>query len=905
MQFKFDANQQYQLDAVAAAIDLFAGMGKTEATFQLTETTIRPNTLRIGWDQMHENLRRVQQRNGLSPDSELAYLDGDTESAEGRTIKVRFPNFTLEMETGTGKTYVYLRTILELHSRYGFRKFLVVVPSVAVREGVLKALQMAEQHFRSLYQNPPFRFYAYDSGKLSLVRGFSQADGLEVMVLTIQAFQSERTVLRQERDQLQGARPIHLIQATRPILILDEPQNMESCDRRQALVDLNPLFALRYSATHRDLYNLIYRLTPLDAYKSGLVKKIEVAGLVETGTAKPYIELMEIVRGPRHIKARVRVQQLMASGVIVPRVRVVRSGDDLEAKTHNPLYRGYQVDEVNVGFVSFTNGVSVYQGQAVGPDREAIWRSQIRYTLETHFHKQRFLTPHGVKVLTLFFVDHVKDYVDELGTEGLVRRLFREEFQRLTRDSDYANWQQFLPGWKGQTVENLQAAYFAQKVSGRGVAYFEEESSREARDAFQQAYQLIMREKERLLSWDEPVAFIFSHSALREGWDNPNIFQICPLHHTASLIRKRQEIGRGVRLSVNQDGERIMDQTLNRLTVVSNQSYEDYARQLQAEFVEDGTVGYEPSKAPETPGGRPRDIYRRAKDLTNSLFLELWNAIKHRTRYRISLDSERLIQEVVKELDHIEIPPPQVTVGKAVLEVQRDELVPEVAVADRTYGEASKPPMPNLLELINDHLQRTSYPVRLTRRTILEILRRTRNPGMQENPHGFAQVVARILKEKLADQLSDGIRYEKTRQWYEASQMFLEEFTAYADRIKQEANGRPLTKSLYEAVEVESGVEERFADQLERDPRVLLYIKLPRRFVVRTPLGGYVPDWAVLVEQRDIHGAPINKLSLVHETKDTEVLSELAPDERRKVQCGRAHFTALGTQYVFGPDLKI
>jgi type III restriction enzyme len=624
---------------------------------------------------------------------------------------------------------------------------------------------------------------------------------------------------------------------------------------------------------------LIYRLTPLDAYKRGLVKKIEVAGLVETGTAKPYIELMEIVRGPRHIKARVRVQQLMTSGVIVPRIHIVRSGDDLEAKTHNPLYRGYQVDEVNVGFVSFTNGMSVYQGQAVGPDREAIWRSQIRYTVETHFHKQRFLTPHGVKVLTLFFVDHVKDYIDELGTEGLVRRLFREEFQRLTCDSNYANWQQFLPGWKGQTVENLQAAYFAQKVSRRGVAYFEEESNQEARDAFQQAYQLIMREKERLLSWDEPVAFIFSHSALREGWDNPNIFQICPLHHTASLIRKRQEIGRGVRLSVNQNGERIMNQTLNRLTVISNQSYEDYARQLQAEFVEDGTVGYEPSKAPETPSEHPRDVYRRTDDLTNSLFGELWNAINHRTRYRISLDSERLIREVVTELDHIEIPHPQVTVSKAVLEVRGDELVPEIAVADRTYGEASKPPMPNLLELINDHLQRTSYSVRLTRRTILEILRGTQNPGMQENPDGFAQAVARILKEKLVDQLSDGICYEKMGQWYKASQMFLKEFTAYADCIKQEANDRSLTRFLYEAMEVESEVEERFTDQLEQDSQVLLYIKLPKGFVVQTPLGDYIPDWAVLVEQRGIHGITINKLYLIRETKDTKVLSELMSDE--------------------------
>lgn len=905
MEFKFDAHQEYQLEAVAAVVDLFSGLAKFEEAFTLGGAAVRANPQSLDWNRVLENLQQVQRRNGLPVDTNLVYLEGTAEVEDGNTVPVLFPNFAVEMETGTGKTYVYLRTALELYTRYGFRKFIVVVPSVAVREGVLKTLQVTDRHFRTLYQNPPFRYYAYDSGKLSLVRGFAQSDGLEIMVMTIQSFQSERTVLRQERDQLHGARPIHLVQATRPILILDEPQNMESEDRIRALLDLNPLFALRYSATHRNLYNLVYRLTPLDAYKRGLVKKIEVAGLVEAGGSQPYIELVEVRRAARRIEARLRVHRLAASGVVTLREITVRSGDDLQAKTNNPLYRGYQVDEVNTDYVSFTNGSVVYLGQAVGPDREAIFRAQIRYTIETHLFKQRQLKKHGIKVLSLFFVDQVKSYVGENGSEGLVKRLFREEFEAVTRETAYSDWQDLLPSWRGKTPENLQAAYFAQKTKKNGVSYFEEESSKEAREAFQQAYQLIMREKERLLSFDEPVAFIFSHSALREGWDNPNIFQICTLNQTGSLVRKRQEIGRGVRLCVNQNGERVFNQNLNRLTVVANQSYEDYARQLQEEFREDEIEGYKPSEAPKKPGERSRDTYRRTKDLTDPLFLELWDAIKHRTRYRVSLDSERLIRDVVNELDNIEIHKPHISLGKVVLEAEDGELTSVIAVSPREYYETSRPSMPNMLELISELLQRSSPPVRLTRRTILEILRQTKNPGLTENPYGFASVLVQVLKQKLAEQLAEGIRYEKTGQWYEASQIFLEEFSAYVERIKREANGKPLAKSLYEGLEVDSEVEEQFADQLELDPRVLFYVKLPRGFTVPTPLGNYIPDWAVLIEERDLHGIPMRKLYLVQETKATENLSELLPAERHKVLCGRAHFAALGVKYAVGPNLKV
>lgn len=904
MKFKFDPNQDYQLEAIAAVVDLFEGHAKTEEAFTLDHVGIRANPLSIDWEQVRENLRRVQERNGLPPDEDLAYLEGQVEVAGGEQVKVRFPNFTVEMETGTGKTYVYLRTALELFTRYGFRKFIVVVPSVAIREGVLKTLQITEHHFRELYQNPPLRYYTYDSGQLSQVRSFAQSDGLEIMVMTIQSFQGEHTVLRQERDQLQGTKPIHLLQATRPVLILDEPQNMESEDRIRALADLAPLFALRYSATHRNPYNLVYRLTPLEAYRRGLVKKIEVAGLVETGSSRCYIRVENIRREKKRLTATLTLQKLLKKGNMKLAAVKVKPGDLLETKTNNPLYRDYQVDEIGEGYVRFTNGLEVALGQAVGPDKEAVFRAQIRYTIETHFIKQRRLKPLGIKVLSLFFLDRVASYIGENGEEGLVRRLFREEFEVVR--SKNPDWEELLPSWKGKSPDDLQAAYFATKQKKNGMSYFEEETSKEAREAFQRAYELIMRDKERLLSFEEPVAFIFTHSALREGWDNPNVFQICTLNQSVSMVKKRQEIGRGIRLCVNQRGERVFDRLPNVLTVVANESYAEYVARLQSEYQEDGVDAPRVSEAPRDPKERPRGIYRRTKDLTDPRFVELWDRIKHRTRYRVSLDSNRLVEDVVAELGKVSLIAPRIEVTKALVDVDGEGLVSRQVASPKPYIETSKPPIPNLLELVSELLRRTSPPVRITRRTLFEILRRTKNQkAMLCDPQGFATALVRILKEKLADQLVEGIRYEKTGTWWEASQIFKEEFMAYLDRLKRDSGGKPLGKSMYEAVEYESQPESDFVDQLEADPEVVFYVKLPPDFKVPTPLGNYNPDWAVLLEERDVHGNPTGqKLYLVQETKDTSNIYELDTEERRKVLCGKAHFETLGVCYKVGPKLR-
>src|SRR5947209_3401591 len=620
MEFKFDAEQEYQIQAVDAITGLLEGQPRNEIdlTFALSGFAAVPNRLNLGEEVLLRNLQTVQGENGITPDSALQTIEERLTTAEGE-ITVRFPNFSIEMETGTGKTYVYIRTILELYRRYGLRKFIIVVPSVAVREGVLKTLKITERHFHSLYNNTPYRYYSYDSNNLAQVRQFALSDSIEIMVMTIDSFNKASNVINQSTDRLQGETPIHLIQTARPILILDEPQNMESELRVKALSALNPLFALRYSATHRNPYNLIYRLTPFEAYRQGLVKRIEVASVVQENDANQvYMKLIHTATEKKKVTAQMAVHKLMKDGTVKEQVVMVKVGDSLEEKTGRRDYQGYEVSEINPGLdlVIFSNGVEISVGETRGADKEAVFKSQIHYTVEEHFRRQLRLRPSGIKVLSLFFIDKVDNYAIE---DGIIRRLFNEAF-----DSLRAQYEQRDPDWQDKSTESVQGAYFAPR-KGKGDVMYEDSKTGES-EKDREAYDLILKDKERLLSLHEPTSFIFSHSALREGWDNPNVFQICTLNQTASEVKKRQEIGRGVRLAVNQVGERIHDEKINVLTVVANESYERYVDRLQSEIVEEyGIEGLPPKPA----NARERGIVHLRKEFTlRPEFKELWERIK-------------------------------------------------------------------------------------------------------------------------------------------------------------------------------------------------------------------------------------------------------------------------------------
>lgn len=788
------------------------------------------------------------------------------------------------METGTGKTYVYLRTALELFRQHGFRKFITVVPSVAIREGVLKTLKVTEAHFRSVYDNIPYRYWVYDSGSLSKILQFALSDSVEMMVMTIDSFNKASNVIRQMTDRLQGETPIHLIQATRPILILDEPQNMESELSIRALSALDPLFALRYSATHRNPYNLVYRLTPYEAYRQRLVKRIEVASVTKADDVnQAFVRLDDIRSEKKTLSARIAVQKLMKDGTIKEKVVTVKPEDSLENKTDRSEYSGFDIEEISLGgkYVRFGNGIELQVGQSLGADKQAIFEAQIRYTIEEHFRKQARLQPDGIKVLSLFFIDRVDNYRDE---NGLIRRIFNSVFNELRSEHDL---------WKESNPEQVQAAYFAQKQRKGGVVELMDSVS--GKSAFdEEAYDLIMKDKERLLSLEEPRAFIFSHSALREGWDNPNVFQICTLNETTSEVKKRQEIGRGMRLAVDQRGERVREDRVNILTVVANESYEHYVERLQSEIEEDyGKDGLPPKPA----NARKRGFAKLRREFTlKPEFKELWQRIRQKTRYAVKIETEELLKNVVQTLDKEPIRHPRITITKVEVRPGIDDTLEALPMsgAKTVLDLAGRYPLPNLLEMMAHLMEHTSPPIRLTRATLLEVFRRTKNrDAATHNPAEFAAVAVRVLKEKLAEHLVDGIQYEKINEWYEMTQLETE-IESWMDYMV------PADQSVYDHVIYESDVEKQFVCDIERRGDVKLYLKLPGWFTVSTPVGEYNPDWAVVMEERDAHGQPTGKplLYLIRETKGDNWKTELRPNERRKIQCGEKHFKgALGVDY--------
>ncbi len=864
MKFEFDANQDYQREAIDAVAQLFEGQIPAPTTLQFSGesnfTTI-PNYLDLDSDQISVHLKEIQKANGIEVNEFLT--NG-------------FPNFSVEMETGTGKTYIYLRTILELFQNYGMRKFIVVVPSVAIREGVLKTLEMTESHFKELYDNIPYRYYVYDSEKLSQVRQFSLSDSVEIMVITMASFnQPSKNVIYKSNDRLSGDIPIDFIRATRPILILDEPQRMESDLSVEALSRLSPLFALRYSATHKTPHNRVYCLTPYDAYREGLVKRIEVAGVEESAnTNLAYVQVQSIQSQKTRVTAKLVVHKLMKTGTVQQTTLTFKQGDDLKEKTNLPQYEGYRIREIDLGWdeVHFDNNVVLKTGDIHGADKTAIFETQIRYTIEEHFRKQKRLKDANLKVLSLFFIDKVDNYA---GKGPIIRKLFDKCFNELKQEDRYSEWGEKQP-------EEVRAAYFAQSRKKTGEIVYEDSKTGDA-ESDKDAYQLIMKDKERLLSFDEKKCFIFSHSALREGWDSPNVFQICTLNQTVSEMKKRQEIGRGVRLAVNQEGKRVHDEKLNVLTVVANESYTNYVRQLQSEVQDEFGTG---DSIPKPKDARKRSVAKLKKAMTlTPEFVALWNRIKHKTRYKVQIDTEKLIKEVVETLDTTNIQLPQIKISKGRVKVNEEnkfdfEHLADSSLAWRLSGRA------NILTLIEHRLAHTTPTLKLTRRTLLQILKRTKNQqAALDNPPEFAKVVVDKIRQKIVHQLIDGIKYEKIGEAYEMRQ-FNCELESWKDCMV------PASRSIYDHVIWDSNVEKEFVEGLERRDDIVLYLKLPAFFTVPTPIGNYNPDWAIVKEERDAHGEPIGKekLYLVRETKSTTDSEELRHREERKIDCGRKHF---------------
>ena len=861
MKIKFDENQQYQIDAINAVVDLFEGQPLASGAFEfsLKKADLLFSDLGLGnrialpEEAILENLRAVQRREVIS---ESDILDG--------------MNFSVEMETGTGKTYVYLRTIYELHLRYGFKKFIIVVPSVAIREGVMTSLRLTQEHFSALYANVPVDSWVYDSRQVSKLRQFAQSNTLQIVVINIDAFNKQaNNVIHKENDRLSGYRPIEFVQSANPIVIMDEPQNMESEQSKAAIASLKPLCTLRYSATHRNLYNLVYRLDPVRAYDLKLVKRIEVDSVLDDSDFnQPYIYVQSISATSAKITAKLMID-VNEKGAPKRKVITISSGgvDLFDRSNSRENYKGYIVDEIDAGnaTISFSNGLNLSVGQNHGGRTDDLMRVQIRETVREHFEKELRIMrtlPEGqrLKVLSLFFVDRVANYWPQ---DGKIRYWFVEAYKEFSIHPKYTELHS-LP------VEAVHNGYFA---SYKGIP----KDTRGDTAADDDAYELIMRDKERLLSLEEPLRFIFSHSALREGWDNPNVFQICTLNETKSEIKKRQEIGRGLRLPVLETGERCFDPNINRLTVIANESYDDFARQLQTEIEDECGVKFE--------GRISNKKQRRTASLKpgwklNDDFKELWKRVKFKTRYAVNYETYVLIKKASERLRGMEkIMPTRIVVRKAGIGMNENGISTTLLAVREGEASYSNTQIPDLIGYLQDKTE-------LTRSTLAEILIQSeRLDEVAQNPQQFLDQALNAIQAELQALMISGIKYELINgQEYEMLLFEEKEVIGYLTNMLEVNN------SIYDAILWESEVEYQFAEAMSHREDIKLFIKLPSWFKVETPIGSYNPDWAIVKENDE-------KVYLVRETKGTKEELKMRGSEWAKIQCGKAHFEELGVDF--------
>ncbi|HFI7980659.1 type III restriction-modification system endonuclease [Escherichia coli] len=996
MKIQFDANLDYQRQAIESVTGVFAGQEICQTNFTVAplqsweEGTLFygtqedslgiGNRLRLLDEDIHANIRKIQLKNGLAPSEDFDSKGGI--------------NLTVEMETGTGKTYVYLRTVFEMNRLYGFTKFIIVVPSIAIKEGVQKSLEITATHFKELYENVAFDYFTYDSSKLSDVRNFATSPDIQIMVINIDAFrksfsdpeqENKANIIHRAHDRMTGAKPIEFIQQTNPIVIVDEPQSVDTTDKsKEAIASLNPMCTLRYSATHVEKHHMLYKLDSVDAYEQKLVKQIEVAGIdVKDGHNKAYIKLISVNNKKSPISAKIEIDARLKNGSIKRKEVTVTSGADLlDAKYSGgrDVYDGYIIEDIYCEqgneYISFTSKPDILKlGQALGEvDPDEFKRLQIRKTIEEHLDKEMRLRPQGIKVLSLFFIDKVANYrwYDEDGNpqKGKFALMFEEEYDRAIRKPKYS--QLFEGADLDTAAQGVHNGYFAidKKKDSSGKEMLKEskigkDGKAASSESDGSAYNTIMKDKEWLLSFDCKLKFIFSHSALKEGWDNPNVFQICTLNETTSVIKKRQEIGRGLRICVNQDGERVHGFAVNTLTVMANESYEQFAEQLQKEIeneegIKFGVVekhlfanivvpvddhnheylGAEASKQlwehlqseghidskgkvqdslkaslkngtlalPEAFQPHAAQIVSVLKKVSGNLniknrddkakvslnkavylspeFQALWDRIKYKTTFRVDFDTNALIEKCAEEIKvNLQVGKARFTYRKAKTEIDRSGVHTQQVQETTSVYESRAFDLPDLITYLQNETN-------LTRRTIVAIINKSgRLESFKNNPQKFIEQSANIIKSQMRLFIVDGIKYQKIGddQFY-AQELFQQnELFGYLkdNMVKAE-------KSVFDHVVYDSDIELEFASAFERNEDIKLYAKLPGWFKIDTPLGGYNPDWAVLIEKDGKE-----KLYFVVETKSTLFSVERRPEENAKIKCGYAHFEALGDEVKF------
>jgi type III restriction enzyme len=999
MKLKFKT-QAYQTAAVQAVVDCF--QGQPTASAEAMTYRIDPGKARQGVEDLFGG-DGFKNADLVLSDSVLLTNIHDVQRAQNLPLsdsvvktKVSKINLDIEMETGTGKTYCYIKTIFELNKQYGWSKFIIVVPSIAIREGVAKSLQITAEHFLETYHKKA-RFFIYNSKQLHHLESFSSDAGINVMVINVQAFAARGADNRRIYDVLddfQSRKPIDVISANRPILILDEPQKMEGAATLKSLEEFKALMVLRYSATHKTAHNKIHRLDALDAYNQKLVKKIAVRGIAVKGLAGTagylYLQTIEI-SSKKPPEARVEFEQKLAGGSIKRIVRKLSKGDNLfDLSNGLDQYRdGFVVADINANSdtLSFTNGVELTVGDATGDVTEAaLRRIQIREAIKAHFDKEQTLYQQGVKVLTLYFIDEVVKYRDYGAPDekGEYARIFEEEYQLYLNELLDLDETPYIKYLKGISVDKTHSGYFSidkkskrladPTVAGRG------ENAGLSDDV--DAYDLILKDKERLLSFAEPVRFIFSHSALREGWDNPNVFVICALKHSDNTISRRQEVGRGLRLSVNQSGDR-MDHPatvhdVNVLTVVASESYKDFVAALQKDISESlsarprvadeayftgkvlksesGDVEVTPQLAKQVykyllkhdytdDADRITSTYHEAKKdgalailppelaphaeqvfkLIDSVFSEsqlpeigddrkpkknplnanfekqefkeLWNRINRKAAYSVDFNSNELVQKAIKSLNDkdvgLRVSPLQYTIqhGEQAAAVTYDGIKGGKAFELKdSETETNRVSIHSAVKY--DLIGKLSEGTHLTRRTVTEILKGLNTAVFAQfktNPESFIAEAIRLINEQKATVIIEHLAYDPVEDKFD-----LDIFTA--GQTKQDFSYAVKTPKhhIYDFVLPDSGSrpERDFAEALEASNEVVVYAKLPRGFLIPTPVGDYNPDWAISFKE-----GTVKHIYFVAETKGSMSSMDLREIEKTKIKCARKFFDEMNRRF--------
>lgn len=999
LQFK---HQKFQSDATKAVVDVFAGqpyltpsymMDRGSGYYQQRLTEEEDFT---GWSNhkivpelngniILEHIQKIQRANQIAPSPKL----------EGRY------NLTIEMETGVGKTYTYIKTMFELNKHYGWSKFIVVVPSIAIREGVYKSFEVTQEHFAEEY-GKKIRFFIYNSSQLTEIDRFASDSSINVMIINSQAFNARGKDARRiymKLDEFRSRRPIDIIAKTNPIMIIDEPQSVEGKQTKENLKQFNPMLTLRYSATHKSdsIYNMVYRLDAMEAYNKRLVKKIAVKGITESGTTatESYVYLESINLSKSAPTATIQFDIKGASGVRKV-TKTVNEGYNLypnsgEMEEYRDNFIVKHIDGRDDS-VEFVNGIKIYAGDVIGKvSEEQLRRIQIRETILSHIERERQLFHKGIKVLSLFFIDEVEHYrkYDSAGQQqnGIFAHMFEEEYEDIINNLQIRIGEEdYLKYLNSIKVSDTHAGYFSIDKKGR-MTNSKIKNKKEKTSDDIDAYDLIMKNKELLLDRDpkhSPVRFIFSHSALREGWDNPNVFQICTLKQSSSEVRKRQEVGRGLRLCVNQNGERMDANVLgadvhnvNILTVIASESYDNFAKGLQSEIAE--AVADRPKKV--TPDlfkgkvikdidgneqiidediaiiiyesliengyvkkGQLTDKYYKDKangeiemaeevlDSTESIvniidsiydpraiqpenarsnnvelrvdedklampeFKALWSRINSKSVYVVDFDTEELVQNAIVALDSkLRVPKIYFKVESGIMEQikSKDDLLAGASfVREESAQYSTKISASNNVkyDLIGKLVDETG----LTRKAIVRILQGIQQPvfnQFKDNPEEFIIRAAAIINDEKATAVIQHITYNALEDRYGT-----DIFTEPTIKGKLGMNAMKAKRHLYDHIVYDSTNEQKFAEQLDTNKDVAVYVKLPSGFYISTPVGKYNPDWAIA-----FYEGTVKHIYFVAETKgtlDTMNLNHITPTEQAKIDCAEAHFKAISTNDV-------